>query len=63
VLAVCPDLITLLDKANGAPLGIGDYKYGFRVSVIALKSPSVWTTKRGLEMGGPKAFGYVLYIF
>ncbi|KAL5326983.1 hypothetical protein ACEPPN_004672 [Leptodophora sp. 'Broadleaf-Isolate-01'] len=57
VLAVCPDLITFLDKANGAPLGISDYKYGLRVSVIALRAPPMWTTKRGLEMGGPKAFG------
>jgi len=56
-LAVCPDLITFLDKANGAPLGISDYKYGLRVSVIALRAPPMWTTERGLEMGGPKAFG------
>lgn len=61
MLAVCPDLITLLDKANGAPLGISDYKYGLRVSVVALRSPPVWTTPRGLEMGGPKAFGYVAF--
>lgn len=57
VLAVCPDLITFLDKANGAPLGISDYKYGLRVSVIALRAPPMWITERGLEMGGPKAFG------
>lgn len=57
VLAVCPDLITFLDKANGAPLGISDYKYGLRVSVIALRAPPVWATERGLEMGGPRAFG------
>lgn len=57
VLAVCPDLITLLDKANGAPLGCSDYKYGVRVSVIALRSPPVWTSERGLRMGGPAAFG------
>ncbi len=57
VLAVCPDLITFLDKANGAPLGISDYKYGLRVSVIALQAPPIWTSGRGLEMGGPKAFG------
>lgn len=57
LLAVCPDLITFLDKANGAPLGISDYKYGLRVSVIALRAPPVWATERGLEMGGPKAFG------
>lgn len=57
LLAVCPDLITFLDKANGAPLGISDYRYGLRVSVIALKAPLVWTDERGLELGGPKAFG------
>ncbi|ATZ54140.1 hypothetical protein BCIN_10g01600 [Botrytis cinerea B05.10] len=57
VLAVCPDLIVVLDMANGAPLGISDYKYGLRVSVIALKAPEVWTTEEGLKMGGPRAFG------
>lgn len=60
LLAVCPDLICFLDMANGAPLGISDYKYGLRVSVVALRAPPVWTTERGLKMGGPSAFGYVL---
>jgi hypothetical protein len=59
VLACCPDLIVVLDKANGAPLGISDYKYGLRVSVVALRAPPVWTSEKGLEMGGPRAFGYV----
>ncbi|KAJ4416156.1 hypothetical protein N0V82_006916 [Gnomoniopsis sp. IMI 355080] len=57
VLAVCPDLITLLDNANGAPLGVSDYKYGVKVSVIALRSPPVWSSEKGLSMGGPAAFG------
>jgi DUF917 family protein len=56
VLAVCPDLITFLDKANGAPLGISDYKYGLRVSVVALRAPPFWATYQGLRMGGPIAF-------
>ncbi|RDW87443.1 hypothetical protein BP5796_03137 [Coleophoma crateriformis] len=56
VLACCPDLITFLDMANGAPLGISDYKYGLRVNVIALPAPPVWTTPEGLKMGGPQAF-------
>ena len=43
-LAVCPDLITFLDHANGSPLGVSDYKYGLRVNVIALKAPTIWTT-------------------
>ncbi|KAI9738151.1 MAG: hypothetical protein M1818_005580 [Claussenomyces sp. TS43310] len=58
VLACCPDLITFLDLANGAPLGVSDYKYGLRVSVVALRAPPMWATERGLEMGGPRAFGY-----
>jgi DUF917 family protein len=56
VLAVCPDLITFLDMANGAPLGISDYRYGLRVRVIALRAPPVWATEKGLGMGGPQAF-------
>jgi DUF917 family protein len=60
VLAVCPDLICFLDMANGAPLGISDYKFGLRVSVVALRAPPIWTTEKGLKMGGPSAFGYVL---
>jgi len=59
LLAICPDLICFLDMENGAPLGISDYKYGLRVSVVALTAPPVWTTERGLKMGGPSAFGYV----
>ena len=27
-----------------------------RDSVIALRSPPIWTSKRWLEIGGPKAF-------
>ncbi|KPI41319.1 Hydantoin utilization protein A [Cyphellophora attinorum] len=57
VLAVCPDLICFLDMANGAPLGVSDYKFGLRVSVVALRSPPMWTTDKGLKMGGPAAFG------
>ncbi|KAK3934039.1 hypothetical protein QBC46DRAFT_359298, partial [Diplogelasinospora grovesii] len=57
VLAVYPDLITFLDRANGAPLGVSDYKFGLRVNVIALRAPPIWATERGLRMGGPKASG------
>ncbi|ORY06158.1 hypothetical protein BCR34DRAFT_490386 [Clohesyomyces aquaticus] len=57
IMATCPDLITFLDKTNGAPLGVSDYKYGLRVSVIALRASPVWMTKEGLALGGPQAFG------
>ena len=56
-----PDLITVLDSQNGAALGTPDYRYGLRVTVIALAGHPRWTaTPEGLQCGGPGAFGYVL---
>ena len=57
LLAICPDLIGFLDMANGTPLGVSDYKFGLRISVVALRAPPVWTTEKGLKMGGSSAFG------
>jgi DUF917 family protein len=39
LLAICPDLITFLDKANGAPLGVSDYKYVFHILVGLISGP------------------------
>lgn len=33
-----------------------------RVSIIALRSPPEWLTGKGLEVGGPRAFGFVPYL-
>ncbi|TBU59341.1 hydantoinase/oxoprolinase [Dichomitus squalens] len=53
-----PDLITVLDSQNGAALGTPDYRYGLRVTVIALAGHPSWTTTpEGLQCGGPGAFG------
>ncbi|KAI0746875.1 DUF917-domain-containing protein [Daedaleopsis nitida] len=53
-----PDLITVLDSQNGAALGTPDYRYGLRVTVIALAGHPSWTTTpEGLRCGGPGAFG------
>ncbi|EMD31880.1 hypothetical protein CERSUDRAFT_109067 [Gelatoporia subvermispora B] len=58
ILATVPDLITVLDSQNGAALGTPDYRYGLRVTVIALAGHPKWTaTPQGLSIGGPAAFG------
>ncbi|KAI0827020.1 DUF917-domain-containing protein [Trametes gibbosa] len=58
VHATVPDLITVLDSQNGAALGTPDYRYGLRVTVIALAGHPSWTaTPEGLACGGPAAFG------
>lgn len=60
VLCTVPDLIIVLDSQSGAAIGTQDYRYGLRVTVIAMAGHPSWTTPEGLQVGGPKAFRYVL---
>ncbi|KAF4563054.1 hypothetical protein EYR40_007227 [Pleurotus pulmonarius] len=58
VVATVPDLITVLDSQKGVALGTPEYRYGLRVTVIALAGDEKWSkTEAGLNGGGPKAFG------
>ncbi|KAJ9646857.1 hypothetical protein H2204_000549 [Knufia peltigerae] len=59
VLASVPDLIALLDSETGAGLGTPEYKYGLRVTIVAIAASPRWTdTPRGLELGGPSSMGF-----
>ncbi|KAL9089278.1 MAG: hypothetical protein Q9165_005846 [Trypethelium subeluteriae] len=59
VIASVPDLICVLDRGSGRALGVPEFKYGFRVVVLGITCSPRWTdTPKGLEIGGPKAFGY-----
>ena len=56
---VCvPDLITILDIDTAEPITAETIQYGYRVSVIAMPCDKKWRTTDGLELAGPKAFGY-----
>ncbi|KZT25156.1 Hydantoinase/oxoprolinase [Neolentinus lepideus HHB14362 ss-1] len=57
LIAVVPDLITVLDSQSGSALGTHEYRYGLRVTVIGLAGHPLWSTKEGLKTGGPAAFG------
>ncbi|RVX70342.1 hypothetical protein B0A52_05841 [Exophiala mesophila] len=58
-IATVPDLISVLDTQSGLALGVPEYRYGLMVTVLAIACSPRWTdTPRGLEYGGPKAFGY-----
>ncbi|EHY59694.1 hypothetical protein HRR83_001032 [Exophiala dermatitidis] len=60
-IATVPDLISVLDTQSGLALGVPEYRYGLMVTVLGLACSPRWTdTPRGLEYGGPKAFGYKL---
>jgi hypothetical protein len=59
-VAMCPDLICVLETLSGHAVGTETVRYGQRVTVVALKAPAVLTSPRGLEFVGPRAFGYDL---
>ncbi|KAI5461836.1 hypothetical protein BGZ63DRAFT_509430 [Mariannaea sp. PMI_226] len=59
VIAAVPDLITVINSANGKALGIGEYRYGMLVNVLGVACSPVWNNnKSGLRAGGLAAFGY-----
>ncbi|KAF0319735.1 hydantoinase/oxoprolinase [Colletotrichum asianum] len=61
ILATVPDLISILDNESGRALGVPEFKYGYRVTVIGITCSPRWTeTQAGLDIGGPRAFGYDL---
>ncbi|CAK5262863.1 unnamed protein product [Mycena citricolor] len=59
VVASVPDLICVCDAASGEAIGTPEYRYGLLVVVIGIAGSEKWTsTARGLEIGGPRAFGF-----
>lgn len=59
VLAIVPDLITVIDAQNGEAIGTPEYRYGLLVVVLGLAASDKWTsTERGVKLGGPEAFGF-----
>lgn len=59
-LAMTPDLICLLDLETGQPITTEQMRYGFRVIVFGLPCNPQWRSEQGLELVGPRYFGYEL---
>ena len=59
-VVMVPELICVLDSVSGGAVGTEVLRYGQRITVVALPSPPVFLTPRGLECTGPQAFGYDL---
>lgn len=57
-VVMTPDLICVVDSQTGDGIATENLRYGQRVSVIALPAPEVFKSERGLELVGPKAFGF-----
>lgn len=53
-----PDLICVFNDETNEPNLNPYFQNGMRVSVIGLPAPAQWRTPRGLELFGPKHFGF-----
>lgn len=58
ILASTPDLLVLLEENSGTPLSSEALRYGQQVTLIAIPAPEIWQTTEGLELVGPRVFGY-----
>ncbi|HEX4472060.1 MAG TPA: DUF917 domain-containing protein [Nocardioides sp.] len=58
VLASVPDLITLVDSQTADAVATEVVRYGQRVAIIAFPCAPIWRTPAGIEIAGPRAFGY-----
>jgi DUF917 family protein len=57
-IVMTPDLICVVDSISGDGIGTESIRYGQRVDVLALPAPEVFLSARGLELVGPRAFGF-----
>lgn len=58
VLVSVPDLIAIVDTETSVPVTTEALRYGLRVAVIAIPCHSKWRSAKGLEIVGPRYFGY-----
>jgi DUF917 family protein len=60
LLAAVPDIISVLDEDTGRAVVTERLRYGQRVHVLGYPAPAIWRTPEGLQVVGPRAFGYDL---
>src|SRR5439155_21429634 len=58
VIAVVPDLITLVTEDDGEPVGTEVLRYGLRVAVLGMPCTPQLRSEHALKFVGPRAFGY-----
>jgi DUF917 family protein len=60
VLATAPDLLICLDVDTGEPITTEGMRFGHRIALIAAPCDDRWHTPEGIELVGPRYFGYEL---
>jgi len=60
VLATAPDLLICLDMDTGEPITTESLRFGHRIALVAAPCDARWQTPAGIELVGPRYFGYDL---
>lgn len=60
VMATVPDIITILNSETLNPITTEELRYGYRVAVIGIPAAPIWRTEKGIQVAGPRYFGYDL---
>ncbi len=58
IIVTTPDLITLVEAESGNPVTADALRYGLRLIALAFPSNPQWLTPAGIELVGPRYFGY-----
>ena len=58
VVATSPDLISVIDDESGEPIINPKIKPGGKVAVLVTKAKPIFRSKKGIEVLGPRHFGY-----
>jgi DUF917 family protein len=58
LLAMTPDMISVLDLETGKAITTESLHYGQRVTLIAYPCDPKWRTEKGISVVGPRYFGY-----
>lgn len=58
VLCMTPDLICVMDTDTALPFTTEGLRYGARTTVIGIPADEKWRTEKGIEVAGPRYFGY-----
>ena len=58
VFVTSPDSVNVVDLETGEPITNSDIKEGDKVAVIALKAIDAFKSDKGIDILGPKAFGF-----
>ncbi len=57
ILAIVPDIISVLDAETAIPITNETLRYGQRVAVVAVRVPEIMRSEAALAQFGPTAFG------